>query len=171
MDNPVKELAYINLKFEEKVRNMLSVYHGIQSKLPCKLGGSLALYLHGVLGPREFKDIDVIMLSKDYEKYRTTLQETETGVEFSQDARHKERIEGVDVDFFTGESGSFVNITFEGVTYRVTTLREIMEARLKYGLNHNHFPETLKICSRAVVEITDWQRGSWNSLSKPRSCF
>lgn len=117
------------------------------------IGGSVALYLHGVLLDRWIndskKDIDIIT------PYYTLIQHTddinvtngETTKSSGCDFDYATEVGGIKVDVLIDPKARYEVKTCEGVHYKVVPLLKIVEAKLRYALagNDKHTEDLIKM--------------------------
>ena len=120
------------------------------------VGGSVALYLHGVVLDRWIndskKDIDIIT------PYYTLIQHTdhikvtdgETTKSSGCDFDYATEVDGIKVDVLIDPKARYEIKTCDGIQLKVAPLLNIMEAKLRYALagNQKHVEDLTKMLTR-----------------------
>jgi hypothetical protein len=154
---------------EQKYKENLNInlVKQIQQDFPLSIiGGSTALFLHGVRLKRwltkdkdgKGSDIDIIVpYYVKFDKLSNGNQFIDSEAEYPSASDFDERLEisGVKVDVCVCPKTKYQYIEYEGFSYKVNTLKEIWEAKIRYGTKKHiqDLKDAMIVNKQQAVEI------------------
>lgn len=146
-----REKDYMDVEAMEKNLN-LHIYKGLQEKHPfCFIGGSTALFLHGVRLKRwqnsSSSDIDIVMPfyhPLQSEKGLSIAECKNSGNDFDYTFKFEGEKDFCIIDVRIDPKQSYDIIEYGGFKYRVSKLMPILEAKMRYAPTNSKHMDDIK---------------------------
>lgn len=138
------------------IQKLLETAKNFQKQYPsAHIGGSLGLFLHGVYLGREMSKSDIDMTMR--EKYQTTDTQDyshRSANDFDYCVMITDEVETIKIDLRISPEPTYCIIKFEGVTYNVSLLEDILYWKKKYAIrgSEKHYKDIENI-KRICYEV------------------